>query len=87
MKARNRAGVDDMRPEYDFAGGTRGKHFRAYHQARRVIVHTKDGTTEERDFVLPEGTVVLDPDVRAHFPDSESVNRALRRLLDPVAQP
>jgi len=27
------------------------------------------------------GSVVLDPDVRAYFPDEESVNNALRTLI------
>jgi len=76
--------TDEMWPEYDFSGGVRGKHFQAYRRGYRVIIHKKDGSTEERDFVLPEGTVVLDPDVRAYFPDSEAVNRALRGLLDLV---
>ncbi len=76
--------VEEMRAEYDFSGGVRGKHYRAYREGARVIVHKEDGTTEERDFALPEGTVVLDPDLRTYFPDSESVNRVLRGLLDLV---
>ncbi|MBM3190801.1 MAG: hypothetical protein FJZ90_19035, partial [Chloroflexi bacterium] len=67
-----------MRPDYDFSGGVRGKHFQAYQRGYRVVIHRKDGSAEERDFALPEGVVVLDPDVRAYFPDSEAVNRALR---------
>jgi hypothetical protein len=70
-----------MRPEYDFSKGVRGKHHKAYKQGVQVIVHKSDGTTEVRDFVLPEGAVVLDPDVRVYFPDSETVNRTLRELI------
>ena len=53
---------DEMRPEYDFSGGIRGKHHKAY----------------------PEGTniVMLDPEVARVFRNSESVNRALRMLID-----
>lgn len=75
---------DEIAAEVDFSQGVRGKHYHAYREGSRVIIRRKDGTVEERDFVLPEGTVVLDPDVREHFPDSESVNRALRGLLDLV---
>jgi len=28
-----------------------------------------------------EGVVILEPDVRSYFPDSESVNRVLRTLI------
>jgi hypothetical protein len=72
---------DEMLPEYDFSKGVRGKHHRAYRQGFQVTVHKTDGTTEVRDFVLPEGAVMLDADVRAYFPDSETVNRTLRELI------
>ena len=72
---------NEMRPEYDFSKGIRGKYHRAYRQGVQVTVHKTDGTTEVRDFVLPEGAIVLDPDVRAYFPDSETVNRTLRELI------
>lgn len=28
---------DDMRPEYDFSGAVRGKHYRAYHQGTNLV--------------------------------------------------
>ena len=81
-KTPEQLGSDDgMRPEYDFSKGVRGKHHRAYRQGVQVTVHKTDGTTEVRDFVLPEGAIVLDPDVRVYFPDSETVNRTLRELI------
>lgn len=73
--------TDDMLPEYDFSGGVRGKHYRAYQRGYTIIVHKIDGTTEERDYILPEGAVMLDPDVRTCFPDAEAVNTALRGLI------
>jgi hypothetical protein len=51
----------EMREEYDFSGGVRGKYAERY----------AEGTNLVR----------LDPDVRKVFPDSESVNRALRALV------
>lgn len=80
------AANDEMLPEYDFSGGVRGKHYQAYRRGYQVIIHKTDGTTEVRDFALPEGTVVLDPDVRAYFPDSEAVNRTLRGLISLMPQ-
>ena len=75
------SGDGEMLLEYDFSKGVRGKHSRAYHQGVQVTVHKPDGTTEIRDFVLPEGAVMLDADVRVYFPDSETVNRTLRELI------
>lgn len=77
---------DEMLPGYDFSGGVRGKHYEAYRRGYQVIIHKADGTTEMRDFALPEGTVVLDPDVREYFPDAATVNRTLRALIDLIPQ-
>lgn len=77
---------DEMLPEYDFSEGVRGKHYRAYRRGYQVIVHKIDGTTETRDFALPAGAIILAPDVRTYFPDSETVNRALRGLINLLPQ-
>lgn len=54
--------TDELRPEYDFSGGVRGKHHGAYREGTNVVL--------------------LDADVAKAFPDSASVNRALRLLLE-----
>ena len=51
---------DEMRPEYDFSNGVRGKYAARY--------------------ALGTNVVLLEPDVAAVFPDSKSVNEALRTL-------
>ena len=51
---------DEMRPEYDFTEGVRGKFFNEYQKGTNVVL--------------------LDPDVAEVFPDSTSVNEALRAL-------
>ena len=71
----------DMRAEYDFRGGVRGKHYRAMQAGYTITIHEADGTTVVKDVMPKEGAVVLEPDVRAYFPDSESVNRTLRCLI------
>jgi hypothetical protein len=53
---------DEMRKEYDFSLGVRGKYSKAYHQGSNVVV--------------------LAPDVAERFPNSESVNQALRSLAN-----
>jgi hypothetical protein len=54
--------ADELRPEYDFSSGVRGKHHAAYRAGTNVVL--------------------LDADVAKAFPDSSSVNRALRMLLE-----
>ncbi|MDX6406311.1 MAG: hypothetical protein QOH70_3766 [Blastocatellia bacterium] len=72
---------DEMRLEYDFRGGVRGKHYQAYRRGHKVTIHKTDGTTMVQHFTLEDGAVMLEPDVRAYFPDSEAVNSALRSLI------
>lgn len=71
----------EMREEYDFSNGVRGKHYRAYRAGHSVRIRKRDGTETVQYFTEADGSVMLDPDVKAHFPDSEAVNRALRSLL------
>jgi hypothetical protein len=77
---------DDMRPEYDFSRGFRGKHYKAYRQGYTVKIHKEDGTTILQEFKLEENAVVLEPDVQEYFPDGESVNNALRSLIALIPQ-
>ncbi len=53
---------DDMKPEYDFSKGVRGKHYEAFQKGSNVIF--------------------LEPDIAKIFKDSESVNHALRMLMN-----
>ena len=53
---------DQMRPEYDFTGGVRGKYAARYAEGSNVVV--------------------VDPDLSDVFPNSASVNRALRALAE-----
>lgn len=82
-RIRAREPEPDMLPEYDFSGkkGTRGKYHRAYQQGHTVRIHEEDGAVTVQYFTLEEGAVLLEPDVREYFPDSASVNQALRGLI------
>ncbi len=62
MSQDKRKKADEVRPEYDFSGGVRGKHHAAYNAGTNVVL--------------------LDADVARAFPNSASVNRALRLLLE-----
>lgn len=56
---------EEMREEYDFSGGVRGKYYKQYMEGTNVVL--------------------LEPDVAKVFKDSESVNQALRVLMN-IAQ-
>jgi hypothetical protein len=88
MKTRESNPDPDMLPEYDLSGkkGVRGKYYAAYQQGHAVRVRHEDGTVVTQYFTLEDGAVLLTPDVRAYFPDSESVNRALRGLINLIPQ-
>jgi len=73
--------VDEMRDEYDFSGGVRGKHFEAYRKGHTVKIYKRDGSIEVNYFTQEDGAIMLDPDVKKYFPDSKSVNKALRSLI------
>lgn len=62
MNGNNPVSNDDLRTEYDFSAGIRGKHHQQYQSGTNVVF--------------------LDADVAMAFKDSESVNQALRLLLD-----
>ncbi|MBZ0273159.1 hypothetical protein K8I61_14065 [bacterium] len=53
---------DEMRAEYDFRGGVRGKYAKRYAAGTNLVV--------------------IADDVAEFFPDSDSVNDALRSLAD-----
>ncbi len=78
----------EMLPEYDFSGkkGQRGKYHQAYQQGHTVRITEEDGRESTQYFTLEEGAVLLAPDVQAYFPDSESVNEALRGLIRLIPQ-
>ncbi len=77
---------DKMRAEYDFSKAERGKFYRPMDKGYTVHVTQSDGTETVKNYTLAEGAVLLEPDVREYFPDSESVNEALRSLIQLVEQ-
>ncbi len=77
--------IQEMRPEYDFSamkGAVRGKYYRTYRKGHKVEIRAEDGTTSVQYFKLEDGAIMLEPDVRKYFPTSESVNKALRSLIE-----
>ncbi len=50
-----RRGHSGMRAEYDFAGGVRGKHYRAIQSGYTITIHQADGTTVTKEVRPKEG--------------------------------
>lgn len=65
-KAQKKTEDMEIREEYDFSGGIRGKYAKRYAEGTNVIV--------------------LDPELTELFPDSKSVNEALKYLAKLVRQ-
>ena len=60
-KRRSKRAAREIRDEYDFSGGVRGKYADLYRRGVNVVL--------------------LEPELAAAFPDSKSVNDALRALV------
>ena len=82
MKTTKKKKNDEMRAEYDFSKAERGKFYRPLDKGYTVHVKKSDGTVVVNHYTLAEGTVLLAPDVLEYFSDSESVNEALRSLIN-----
>ncbi|MBW6485765.1 MAG: hypothetical protein K0B01_06405 [Syntrophobacterales bacterium] len=85
VETRKPTTIDEMRPEYDFStmkGGVRGKYCQACREGHKVVVHKKDGAESVQYFKIEDGAVMLEPDVMQYFPTTESVNKALRSLIE-----
>ncbi len=68
---------DEMRAEYDFSGGVRGKHHKKMGNGHQTVVTKADGSSVVTETKL----IALSPDLQTYFPDSKSVERALRGLV------
>ena len=88
-KTENLDADDDMLPEYDFTGktGVRGKYYQQLRAGYTIEIHQEDGSTFVQRVPPADNLIQLDPDVREYFPDAESVNHALRTLIQLVPPP
>ena len=75
---------DEIQVEYDFSkmnDVVQGKYYKSYRAGHKVKIHKIDGSTTIQHFTLEDGAVMLEPEVKKYFPDSDSVNNALRCLI------
>jgi hypothetical protein len=72
----------EMRTEYDFSGGVRGKHAARLKNGHKTVVTKVDGSTE----TYVTRPVILDRDLQSIFKNSKAVNKALRGLVELVPE-
>jgi hypothetical protein len=94
--SRVRLVTDDYKNE-GVSGGAVGYIIETYDDGVYEVEFSKPGGTtaalltleeselESAEFSASESPIILEPDVREYFPDSDAVNRALRSLI-PVHQ-
>ncbi len=78
MKKRN----DEMLDKYDFGSqkGIRGKYSKAYKSGHSVRVYDGDKLVSDEYFAT------IEPEVRAYFPNSKSINNALKKLISIIPE-
>lgn len=76
----------DMRAEYDFSGGVRGKYAATLREEGFTIREYNDDGTFTETRILSEKTITLAPDVWEYFPSSQAVNHALRTLISLIPE-
>jgi hypothetical protein len=77
---------EEVRAAYDFSKAERGKFYRPLDKGYTVHIKQDDGKELVQHYLLAEGAVLLEPDVREYFPDSQAVNEALRSLIQLLEQ-
>lgn len=80
---------DDLREEYDLSqlkNPVRGQYYQQYREGHSVTIHHEDGTKTVEHFPSQNDVIILDPDVKKYFPNSESVNATLRSLIKLIPQ-
>jgi hypothetical protein len=73
-----------MKKEYDFSQYekvTGNRIHKSYLKGHSVKINRIDGSHTVVKYLPEKNAVVLEPDVRRFFPDTESVNEALRTLI------
>lgn len=76
---------DDMLPEYDFSGDVIHRIYgEEIERSNTVRIIQQNGDVITHYYTEEDGAVMLSPDVRAYFPDSEAVNTVLRALIPAI---
>ena len=74
---------EKMRAQYDFSSGDRPRYDTKYPEGAVITVHRDSRKTSKKQ-IENKALVVLDADVFKVFPNTRSVNTALRHLIAAV---
>ncbi|MFI5201400.1 MAG: hypothetical protein ACHQNE_03340 [Candidatus Kapaibacterium sp.] len=73
---------DVMKPHYDFSKGEKPNYAKRFRNGAIITVKGSNGSRHKR--IEAKSLVILDADVSKVFPDTQSVNAALRHLIQAV---
>ena len=74
---------DGMLPEYSLKGKKiiRRIYGEEIERSHTVRITGKNGDVTVHHYKMEDGAIMLAPDVRAYFPDADTVNNVLRALI------
>ena len=72
---------DDLRPEYNFSKGTRGRYAKKTNEGILITVYSPNKRTANKAFRERQTLITLEPDVARIFKDAREVNAALRHMM------
>jgi hypothetical protein len=71
----------DMLPNYDFSKGEKPNYAKKFSGGAVITIHSSNGKSSKKKIIQKQSLVILDADVSKVFPDTKSVNSALRHLI------
>ena len=74
-----KADINDMRPEYDFSGGVRGKHHKAYQEGTNVVLLEPEVARVFRDSAAVNRTLRMLIDLADEEVQRNLTSRSSRR--------
>ena len=80
-KSQSKDEIEDMLPHYDFSKGKHMGYHKKFSKGIAITILSEDDKPIRSKFMYPKGIIVLDEDVKNIFPDSKSVNDALRHII------
>jgi hypothetical protein len=73
---------DGMLAEYDFSKSVPSNHYKKYREGVSITIYSPNKETVKKHLNTRATLIVLEPDVAKVFKNAESVNRALRNIID-----
>ena len=71
----------DMRSHYDFSKGEKPNYAKRFSEGAEIMIHSTNGKQPKKKIIQKQSLIILDADVSSVFPDTKSVNAALRHLI------